>query len=133
MNLFCCFQKKIPIKTRDVKANTDRLIDTPNFKVIVPRTEEASCLYGAGTKWCTAGKKNNQFKNYAAKGDLYIIMANLGGKARKFQLQMEDDSFMNERDLAISKPDISALSKIPEYTQFLNFLIKKYYGKYLNA
>ena len=60
-------------------------------------------------------------------------MANLGGKARKFQLHMEDNSFMNERDLAIGKPDISALSKIPEYTQFLNFLIKKYYGKYLGA
>ena len=120
-------------QTRDVKANADRIIDTPNFKVIVPRTEEASCLYGAGTKWCTAGKQDNQFKNYAAKGDLYIIMANLGGKARKFQLHMEDDSFMNERDLAISKPDIAALSKIPEYTQFLNFLIKKYYGKYLGA
>ena len=120
-------------QTRDVKANADRLIDTPNFKVIVPRTEEASCLYGAGTKWCTAGKESNQFQNYASKGDLYIIMANLGGKARKFQLHMEEDSFMNERDIAISKPDIAALSKIPEYTQFLNFLIKKYYGKYLGA
>ena len=120
-------------QTRDIKANADRIIDTTNFKVIVPKTEEASCLYGAGTKWCTASKQDNQFQNYASKGNVYIIMANLGGQTRKFQLQMETNSFMNERDQGISKPDIAALSKIPEYTQFLNFLIKKHYGKYLDA
>jgi hypothetical protein len=40
---------------------------------------------------------------------------------------MEKDQFMQEDNTAIPKEDIAELSKIPEYTEFLNFLIKKYY------
>jgi hypothetical protein len=105
----------------------DVIIDSPNFKVIVPKTEKASCLYGAGTKWCTAGKGDNAFAQYHSQGPLYIIIA--GDK--KFQLHYESDSFMDARDQAVSKKDIEYLSKFPQYTIFLNMLIDKHYSKYL--
>jgi len=38
--------------------------DTENFKQIVPLTEMASCKYGANTKWCVSGEKDNQFPFY---------------------------------------------------------------------
>lgn len=116
-----------------VKQGAKKVIDTPNFKVIIPETEEAACLYGAGTKWCTAAKENNMFSEYSKQGPLFVIIANIGGKQRKFQLSVETSQYMNERDTPISKADIAALSKIPEYTTFLNMLIKKYYSKYLDA
>ena len=34
------------------------------FQIIVPMSTRASCLYGAGTKWCTAASEDNQFNRY---------------------------------------------------------------------
>lgn len=100
----------------------------PGIKVVMPKTEETACTYGAGTKWCTAADNNNMFKHYHDQGQLYIIMAKLEGKDRKFQIHFETDSFMDERDQTISKKDIDALSELPAYKDFLNKMIKKYYG-----
>ena len=115
---------------REVKKDIDVVMDTPNFKVLVPKTEAASCLYGAGTRWCTSGEKENRFDYYSSKGTIYIILTNLGGKPRKFQLHVEENQFKDERDIDVGKEDIAKLSAVPEYTKFLNMLIKKYYGKY---
>ena len=119
-------------QAKEQKSGAKKLIDTPNFKVIIPTTEEAAKFYGANTKWCTAADTNCQFENYAKDGEIYIIIAKMGGKDRKFQLHYESDQFMNERDTEVDKKDIAALSEFPEYTKFLNLLIKKHYGKYLD-
>lgn len=118
---------------RQIKSDVEVLLDSPNLKVIVPKTEDASCLYGKGTRWCTAGNKDNMFGTYSKQGPLYILLANLGGKQRKFQVHYESDQFMNERDQAISAADIRALSKLPEYKEFLDYLIKLHYGKWIKA
>ena len=48
--------------------------DDSKIKVVVPKTEKASCYFGMGTKWCTTGDRNNQFNNYTSDGyDLYYI------------------------------------------------------------
>lgn len=100
-----------------------KIVDTPNFKVLVPTTEEAACFYGKGTRWCTAANENNMFKHYSDQGDLYIIMAG----DRKFQLHMESNQFMDEQDEDVNSEDIQYLSKFPEYKNFLNMMIQKYY------
>ena len=110
---------------REVKSTQAKtLVNTPNFKVIIPLTKEASCFYGKGTEWCTAAtKSDNRFDQYNSQGKLYIIIAG----NRKFQLHMETSSFMDENDQPIKQSDIELLSKIPEYKDFLNYLIKEYY------
>lgn len=120
-------------QVKELKSGAKKIIDTPSFKVVVPLTEEASKFYGANTQWCTAADNNCQYQNYASKGDLYIVIAKIGGKDRKFQLHYETDSFMNERDTQVSKEDIVQLSKFPEYADFLNLLIKKFYGPSIEA
>ena len=48
--------------------------DDSKIKVIIPKTEKASCYFGMGTQWCTTGDRNNQFNNYTRDGyDLYYI------------------------------------------------------------
>lgn len=115
-------------KIKEVKKQVQWIIKTPNFKVLIPKTEQAACYYGANTRWCTAGKDDNQFENYNSKDDIYIIIA---GK-RKFQLHYADDQFMDETDSTIDMKDINYLSGFPEYKQFLNMLIKKYYSKFFD-
>jgi hypothetical protein len=118
--------------SRAVKSGADAIIDEPDFKVIIPRTEAASKLYGKGTKWCTSADKDCLFNHYNDQGDLYILMAKVNGKNRKFQFHYETESFMNERDAPVSQADIDALSKLPEYKKFLNYLIKKHYTHHLS-
>lgn len=116
-----------------VKSDAEKIIDTPDFKVIVPKTEAASQLYGAGTKWCTAAEKDCMFDSYNRQGPLYVIIAGAGDSAKKYQLHYETDSFMDERDVRVKDSDIKYLSKFPAYKDFLNMLIKKHYGKFIEA
>jgi hypothetical protein len=118
---------------RQVKqTETDVYYEDSNLKVIIPKTEAASCTYGSGTKWCTAADSNNMFGEYSRQGPLYILMfKSLGGKPRKFQLHYESNSFMNEKDSPVSKAEIAALSKDAGYTKFLSKLIDQHYGEHL--
>jgi len=69
--------------------------------VIYPKTRAASCLYGKGTQWCTAAKKNSSFSYYNSQGKLYIIINKRNG--RKYQFHAESDSFMDETDRRITE------------------------------
>lgn len=106
----------------------DVVVNSPNLKIYKLKTHEAACFYGAGTKWCTAGRDSEDtFQQYAEQGPIYVLLTEIGGKPRKFQFHVESNQYMNERDTPISKKDIAALSKLPEYTEFLNALIKDRY------
>ena len=110
------------------KTGVKKLIDTPNFKALIPLTCEAAAFYGSNTKWCTT---SGEFDTYNNQGNLVIIIAKDKGKDRKFQLHYETDSFMNERDQPLSKVEITFLSSFPEYAKLLNMLIDKHYGEYI--
>lgn len=109
---------------KEIKGKVKKLIDTPDFKVYIPETEESACYIGANTKWCTAATKSeNKFDEYNKTGPLYIIIA--GNK--KFQLHYEQGEFKNEENQDITASEIEYLSKYPKYKDFLNMMIKKHY------
>ena len=52
-----------------------KVFDSENLLVVRPTSYESSCLYGAGTKWCTASKQSmDHFLNYSSTGGLYYII-----------------------------------------------------------
>lgn len=60
------------IKTHE---QSEVIYEDDRFKVVVPESHDASCYYGAGTKWCTATKDSDyQFKNYNQEGKLFYIL-----------------------------------------------------------
>jgi len=64
-------------KTRNIKTHDESEVvyEDDRFKVVVPRSHDASCYYGAGTKWCTATKGNdNHFSSYDKEGKLFYIL-----------------------------------------------------------
>ena len=117
--------------------NTKTLINTPNFVVTIPENLEASkklCKLGGNTRWCT--QNTDQFAKYSSDGPLYVLLVRSGDKIKKYQFHVESDQYMDKDDNSIVSDgspgrDIKLLSSIPEYTKFLNYLIKKHYGKYL--
>jgi len=112
-------------------SGAEKIIDEPGFTVVRLKDEEAAKFYGKGTRWCTAGEENNMFNTYNEQGDIYVIIAKIDGKERKFQFHYESKQVMDETDSEISSDDIKKLSKIPGYNKFLNMMIKKHYGDYV--
>jgi len=75
------------------------------MKVIVPKTQEASCFFGVNTKWCTAAKENNMFSRYAEYGDLYIVLFKAENK--RYQFNFETSQFMDEKDEPINALELA--------------------------
>ena len=54
--------------------DAEKVYESDRYVVMVPETKEASCYYGAGTKWCTAQTDRDYFTNYKERGELYYII-----------------------------------------------------------
>ena len=46
------------------KSDIDIILDDERFLVLRPKSENASCIYGAGTKWCISAKTKNYWSQY---------------------------------------------------------------------
>ncbi len=72
----------------------------PTIKVVVPKTQEASCYFGTNTRWCTAAKQNNMFGSYNNQGPLYIVL--IKPENARYQFHWESNQFMDEKDQDIN-------------------------------
>ncbi len=57
------------------KKDAEKIYEDNKWLIIWPKTQEASCLYGKGSQWCTAAdRSNNMFKSYNSHGIFnYVI------------------------------------------------------------
>lgn len=138
-----------PVRSQDLKSGKQQKAEAKlegaeyyngfnsgSFRVIIPKTEKASQLYGGGTSWCTAyTDKPCRFNEYNAAGKLYIIFTPATGPNdkfarggfRKYQIHMEKNEFKDSFNENVSQEHIHYLSGIPEYRKFLEALIHDYY------
>jgi len=86
----------------------NELLDRPDIRVLyngplgtvaVPRTHEASCVLGRGTKWCTAAKGGPaNFDGYSGQGDLIIYNEKPGNAKYQFHVTDDDIVVADSRD-----------------------------------
>ena len=63
-------------KKKIIKQETNKIYEDDDWLVVEPLSKGSSCIYGANTKWCTAGKYDNMFTSYHNKiSTLYYIIA----------------------------------------------------------
>jgi len=79
--------------------SAELIFNSPEYKIVVPKTEEASCFFGKNTRWCTAASNDNQFDNYSEDGPLYIILHKPTNS--RWQFSFASDEYMDERDAPI--------------------------------
>ena len=66
-------------KEKELESQTEKIYEDDNFLVLIPKTIEASCKYGSGTKWCTTVKGADHFDRYTSgKQGLYYIIRKKG-------------------------------------------------------
>ena len=104
------------VKTQsDVKREGAEVVyEDDEWKIVIPLTEEASCIYGANTKWCTASRENNMFDYYNKQEEpLYININKVTGE--KYQFHFKSGSFMDAEDEEISPKEIGLSKGALEY------------------
>ena len=95
---------EIPEEENTDKGDSSVIEDNQEFKAVVPHDQKAACYYGQGTRWCTAAKNHNMFKDYNDKNDLIIIIPKKPRyDGEKYQLYYNernagDEIFMDEKD-----------------------------------
>ena len=64
----------------ELKKQADKVYENDDIVVMAPKTHNASCIYGATSKWCTTSRENPQtFDNYRRDGVLYYFLRKKGG------------------------------------------------------
>jgi DUF971 family protein len=98
------------------------VVDNDKWRIIIPKTEKASCYFGVNTRWCTAATKSqNRFDSYNSEGNLYIIL--LKKENKRWQFFMSDDysdfEFKDERD-----------DEVVNYTKWMD-MYPEVFGNYI--
>lgn len=117
---------------RQYKTEIDVWLDNENWKVVIPKTLEASSAYGSNTRWCTAGSNGKQqFDYHTQKGPLIILINKKADKndkkTHKFQFHFETNQFMDAHDVTVSNDYLEFLSADKELLDaFLKNLKDRY-------
>lgn len=82
--------------------------------IIVPMSELASRVHGRNTRWCTAAKYDNAFRNYAKAGVLIIFRLPDGTKFQGYIDENSQIEFLNEGD---ARPTTKDAEKIAPYRE----------------
>jgi hypothetical protein len=111
-------------KTAD-KGTSEEIYNDADIRIINPQNQSAACYYGQGTKWCTAASKDNKFADYAADGNLYILIPKKPTHAgEKYQFHFETNSYMNEQNLDIDA--MGLFKRFPQLREVFNDMRYKF-------
>ena len=113
-------------KAERVLQDAELVYDGPNWEILIPKSREASCHYGANTRWCTAGSSNNYYDHYSKQGPLYIIV-NKKDPTDKYQFHFESNQFMDKEDRSVSLSPF--LNERPELKEFFKEMFKRFLNK----
>ena len=102
-------------QVRDIKKGAKKVMETNDWLVIQPTTEESACYYGANTKWCTASKENSMFNYYNEQGPIYIFINKKDNS--KFQFHAQSFQFMDELDKPIAPKEVFDDEKIIKFIE----------------
>ena len=94
-------KKVITEKFKVEPSEYNKLFDENDFLLVVPYTHDASCKYGANTKWCTTSEDDTMFKKHNRMGSLgYLIV-----KDKDLQKKLGSEKF----GLYMNKPGANFL------------------------
>jgi len=92
-------------KEAEAKKDVEKIYEDNRFLILRPFSHNASCYYGANTKWCTTTKDDSRyFDQYSKEGSLFYIIDKqsgdeIWGKMALFVETMEILRFMTKKIL----------------------------------
>jgi hypothetical protein len=120
-------------KEKKAEEGAKKIFQSGDWVLVRPLTHEASCKYGAGTKWCTTSKDDTYFKTYT-KEDLltYLIHKPTNSKfAFLYDIADKDLSVFNPPDNDITGSDYEI--RVKSLKSFLTKIVEGDMGYFLTA
>jgi hypothetical protein len=67
--------KKLQAQEKEYAKDVNKIYEDNEWLLVSPKTHQASCAYGANTKWCVTMKNDsNYFRNYTDNGEYLIFV-----------------------------------------------------------
>lgn len=121
--------KQYKSKRETKQEGIDIIYEDDRWLVLRPLTQEASCYYGSGTKWCTAAKYDNRFFSYTREALLiyFIDKSRQEGRYYRMALHMRilnDESIIHWYDESDDRfhPEITLLLPSELLTQLDQYI-----------
>ena len=106
-------------KEREAKKEAEKIFEDGDVIGVKALTHNASCYYGSGTRWCTAGQQPDYFNKYTRDGKL-IYFIDKSNRRQKVALYIKDRSPL-VYDAADREHGIEFLYHVyPEVENFVN-------------
>ena len=125
-------------KDKELEGQVEKIYEDDKFLVIIPKTEQSSCKYGAGTRWCTTSRGTGHFGRYTSGNQalFYIIdkSASKPGDYTKVAAHFNesgDESWWDTKDNRMSEREVSIFKyAFPEVVEpILKYLDSQFSNK----
>lgn len=115
------------LKKMRKNADYENLGTFDGWSVFLPLNKEASCVLGAGTKWCTAAvKSQNRYDEYSKMGDLVIFINKKNGVKYQGQIDKnyygDDLKFREFKDAEDAEADLNVRNSFEDMVNNNAFL-----------
>lgn len=67
-------EAKAKEEEKRISKQAKKVFENDDVVVYAPFTKEASCKYGAGSRWCISAKGDNYFDSYSQHSNFYFVM-----------------------------------------------------------
>jgi hypothetical protein len=111
-------------KEREAKKEAEKVFEDGDVIGIRAITHNASCYYGSGTRWCTAGQQPDYFNKYTKDGKLYYFI-DKSNRRQKIALYIKDGD-ATVFDAADASHDVEFLFHV--YPEVEDFVVEKLLG-----
>jgi len=117
------------------KSDTDEIESNEDYMVVRPTSEEGSCYYGQGTKWCiSATQSQNYFNSYTSEGKgFYFVFFHhtpQGDPLKKMAMVFEP-GFDDPQEFFDAPDDEVGVDGLREAV-IMNLLFKGFYGSVMD-
>jgi hypothetical protein len=111
-------------KEREAKKEAEKIFEDGDVIAVKTLTHNASCYYGSGTRWCTAGQQPDYFNKYTKDGQL-IYFIDKSNRRQKIALYIKDGD-PTVYDAADIGHDVEFLFHV--YPEVEDFVVEKLLG-----
>lgn len=102
------------------EAEYRKIFEDGEFKIYIPDNEQAACLLGMGTRWCTASvTSENYYDEYHKPNDPLFIFISKQNQSEKYQFHFGSGQYMDKDDQRIDYYTFEEL-----YERYVNVLQK---------
>lgn len=115
---------KIRMKEKELAKDVTKIYEDDTWLIMSPKSHAASCVYGAGSKWCVTMRNDPQYFERYTRGDFYLIFVMNKKTNNKWAIntamkldQPKEDVVLNlpwHKEIKLGRRDTHIVNRFPQ-------------------